>query len=1110
MAVNDVPRYELGEDGTFTIHQYHKAPPFSNFLPGIAGRWGIPMWAFYVNRGQAIACFGIKDKDHAILEFDSANLHYRRVALEGFRTFLKIKGAPSTCYEPFRMDCAKQEIRNSLSYNNAMIRISEDNSTLGIGCDVEYFTIPNEPFPALARRLTIRNARKEILEIEVLDGLPSIVPFGVNSTMLKVMPFVTEGYLSVEGLEKKTPFFSVTSVPGDESETEFVTDGHFHLGIHYHDGRPQAGFPVVDPKTVFGEGSDRVAPYAFNDNEIEHTVHQDTVCQTACSMTHGRLCIAPGDCGRIGSIFGRMRSFEELETFIPRMMSPDFLTEKAKQNTELTKSIQDVFWMRGGDCKLTKYIGQSFFDNVLRGGFPLTLEGKGKRFVQHVFSRKHGDLERDYNFFRIEPTYFSQGNGNFRDVNQNRRNDVWFNPDVSIANVRFFFNLIQPDGFNPLLCEGIRFSIADAEGFEKALEACIAPEAREMIRNRLAQPFTTGFLFETILRENVSLLCSGEELLSEILSVSSASENATHIEGYWSDHWIYSFDLLESFLAIFPDRLGEVFFEDTEYTFRDTDVQVLPRSEKYVLNRSGQVRHLQSTHVDVEKNRLISSRSRFPHVVRMQHGTGPVYKTTLLGKIVALLVNKAATVSPSGMGIEMDGGRPGWCDSVNGIPSLFAAGLPEAYQLVHVIRLLRDIVQNHSPDSFVLRVPIELHTFFRAVDRALDEFFGHNEATRDAAYWDRTSTAKEKYRAEVHFGFDGREEAISTDEILSFCDAAETRLTASFERAIEPGSGLPATYVTHQAVDYEPVTGYDHDSGEEVPKKNRKGLNCVSVKAFDPHIFAPFLEGVVYRMRIEKNPEARRRLWERTRSSDLYDNGLKMYRISAGLDRESPEQGRTGGWPKGWFEKESVFSHVEYKYLLQLLKGGLYEEFFSDLPSCLPPYLNPEVYGRSPLENVSFIVSSHHPRPLLRGRGMQPRLSGTNAEMVHIALIMSFGSKPFGRRNGRLVFAAKPVLPKWAFTAEASEEVLSPIQGTKRTVAVPENSFAALFLGQTAVVYHNPTGKNTFGEDSVHPVSYELRFFDGRQRSFGAEGVLGADAENIRNRIVDRIDIELG
>ncbi len=1109
MADTNVPRYELSEDGTFTIHQYHKAAPFSNFLPGVAGKWGIPMWAFYVNRGQAIACFGVQDKDHAILEFDSANLHHRRVALEGFRTFFKIKGMTTTCYEPFRMNCYSHGIRNRLSYNNEMVRITEDNPTLGIQSEVQYFTIPNEPFPALARRLTVWNNRKENLEIEVLDGLPAVVPFGVNSTMLKVMPFVTEGYLSVRGMEKGMPFFSVTSVPGDESETEFVTDGHFHLGIHYNDGKPQPGVPVVDPKIVFGEGGDRIDPYPFYENEFKPNAHQDKICQTACSMTYGRLYVAPGDTGRIDSLFGRVRSMDELDTHAPRMLSADWLDEKLRQNAELNQSIRDVFWVRGYDWKLTEYIRQSFFDNVLRGGFPLTLEGKEKRFIQHVFSRKHGDLERDYNFFRIEPTYFSQGNGNFRDVNQNRRNDVWFNPDVSEMNIRYFFNLMQPDGFNPLLCEGIRFSIVDEGGFEEVLKTIVARDDHDKLRTRLTRSFTTGFLFETILRENVSLLCPKEEFLSAVLSVSSSAENASHVEGYWSDHWMYSFDLLESFLSIFPDRLSEIVFTDREYTFRDTDVRVLPRSEKYVVNKNGQVRHLHSTEVDVDKTRLIASRLRCNHLVRTQHGIGPIYRSTLLAKIVTLLVNKSATISPSGMGIEMDGGRPGWCDSVNGIPSLFAAGLPEAYQLVHVIRMIRTFITNHAPEEYAVLVPVEVHTFFRGVSRALEDYFGGIETVRDLAYWDRTSATKEKYRAEVHLGFDGREKAISMDELLGFCDAVEKRLMTSFKGAVEPGSGLPATYVTHEVIDYEPITGYDHDSGEKVPKKNRDGMECVSVKSFDPHVFAPFLEGVIYRMRIEEDHNERRRLWEMTRNSPLYDATLKMYKISAGLDRESPEQGRTGGWPAGWFENESIFSHVEYKYLLQLLKSRMYEQFFTDLPFCLPPWLAPESYGRSPLENVSFIVSSVHDRPSFRGRGMQPRLSGTNAELVHIALILSFGSRPFSMRNGRLVFATEPVLPKWAFTIEAAEDVVSPMQGKKRMIALPPHSFAALFLGQTVVVYHNPTGKDTFGEDSVHPVSYELRYFDGRRKSFGSEGVIGDEALNIRNRLIDRIDIEL-
>ena len=83
-------RYNLHEDGSFVIDDYQQARVFSNFFPGIAGLYGIPMWVFYVNRGQAISSFGIESKDKAILEFQPANKAYRLTSIQGFRTFLKV------------------------------------------------------------------------------------------------------------------------------------------------------------------------------------------------------------------------------------------------------------------------------------------------------------------------------------------------------------------------------------------------------------------------------------------------------------------------------------------------------------------------------------------------------------------------------------------------------------------------------------------------------------------------------------------------------------------------------------------------------------------------------------------------------------------------------------------------------------------------------------------------------------------------------------------------------------------------------------------------------------------------------------------------------------
>src|SRR3989344_626283 len=95
--------YELTPDGRFVIKQYNDKKPFSNFLPGIAGLFGTPMWVFYVNRGQGIASFGIRNKDGAILEFFPANKAYQPVTRLGFRTFIKLKTrGKKVCYEPFK------------------------------------------------------------------------------------------------------------------------------------------------------------------------------------------------------------------------------------------------------------------------------------------------------------------------------------------------------------------------------------------------------------------------------------------------------------------------------------------------------------------------------------------------------------------------------------------------------------------------------------------------------------------------------------------------------------------------------------------------------------------------------------------------------------------------------------------------------------------------------------------------------------------------------------------------------------------------------------------------------------------------------------------------
>ena len=53
----------------------------------------------------------------------------------------------------------------------------------------------------------------------------------------------------------------------------------------------------------------------------------------------------------------------------------------------------------------------------------------------------------------------------------------------------------------------------------------------------------------------------------------------------------------------------------------------------------------------------------------------------------------------------------------------------------------------------------------------------------------------------------------------------------------------------------------------------------------------------------------------------------------------------------GWLENQSIWTHMSYKFYLQLLRGKLYDVFFSELTGGgMLPFQDPLVYGRSLME----------------------------------------------------------------------------------------------------------------------------------------------------------------
>ena len=151
------------------------------------------------------------------------------------------------------------------------------------------------------------------------------------------------------------------------------------------------------------------------------------------------------------------------------------------------------------------------------------------------------------------------------------------------------------------------------------------------------------------------------------------------------------------------------------------------------------------------------------------------------------------------------------------------------------------------------------------------------------------------------------------------------------------------------------------------------GLQKAVVKEFKTVALPYFLEGPA-RMMGNVNEETAREMYNSVKKTGLYDEKLAMYKTSASIEECSMENGRCRAFTPGWQERENVFLHMEYKYILSMIRAGICPEFYDTITRALIPFLDPNMYGRSTLENSSFIASSVNPNPDIHGRGFVARL----------------------------------------------------------------------------------------------------------------------------------------
>ena len=1024
-------------DEKFIIENYDRQPAFSSFLPGLAGVKGIPIWSFYTNRGQGINSFGIHNKGNAMMEFNPANTAYENTPVKGFRTFVRMEGQ---FFEPF---CSydKSAVRRMEIEKNAVAVIEESH---GIRITVRYFVLPHENIGALVRHVTVENLGEE-REIELLDGMPQIIVYGITNGQYKEMSNLFKSWVDIKNLECNAPLYTMRASSDDSAEVSEIEGGYYYCCAM--EGALQ---PVLyDKSVIFEQDSAMLRPVVFMEEGLAGVLEKSQCFanKVPCAFVAVKRKLGRGERLSFTAYAGYTASAELLNRKTREFSRDGYVEEKLKEARALAESFTKDVWTQSADPLFDQYIQQCYLDNFLRGGYPFIFgQGEDKKVI-HLFSRKHGDPERDYNFFSIAGEYYSQGNGNYRDVCQNRRNDVFFRPETGDFNVRQFYNLVQMDGYNPLEIRPSTFVVseADRERAEEILSSYME-SGTERLKEVIRKPFTPGQITNAIAAYGLTLRGDEEKLVEELLGVCTQQQEAGFGEGYWSDHWDYNLDLIQNYLLIYPEKKMELIFGDHSYRYYNSIGVVQPRRDTYVLSK-GKVRQYGSMAHCKEKLALPGFQEGGTNWLKDREGREVT--TTLFGKLMTLAVNKFALLDSYGLGVEMEGGKPGWNDAMNGLPGLFGSSMPETLELKRLVEFLLEVTEE-CPEDEGTELCRELRDFMQDIELVLEQ------EPDDFACWDQVAGLREKFREETKLNVSGETVFISFKELRRILETYAQKLHRAVEKALELGGGVMPTYFTFEAKEYEVIR---NDDGSE--RISPYGLPSVQVKAFELQQLPFFLEGPA-RMLAGSTPgerESAAAMCARLKDTEIYDKELKMYKTSASIEGLSMENGRVRAFTPGWLERESIFLHMEYKYFYGMLKAGLYEEFYEAIHDALIPYQDPETYGRSILENSSFLASSANPDPAVHGQGFVGRLSGSTVEMLSMWIGMFLGKGGFEVRGGKVNLRLAPVLEGRMFdeTGDAS----------------------FMLCGSCRVTYHNPARKNTYGRDGVKVVRMLVHLDEG-------------------------------
>lgn len=765
----------LGEQ-FYCIRNYDQMPPFFMSVVSSSDHW------MYISSTGGLSA-GRKNAESALFPYYTDDKITENQANTGPLTVLRItRGDRTQLWEPFSVrfeglySCQRNLYKNI--YGNVLI-FEETNFDLGLTFTHAWRFSEKYGF---IRTCWLTNDSTETCQVNLLDGLQNILPYGTTSVMQNIFSNLLNAYKRSE-LESRTGLgmFGLSSTPTDLAEPSeaLKTTVAWQIGL-------ESARYLLSTKQVDG--------FRWKGKVDLET---DVCGQRGAYLVNASFVIEPASEKEWSIISDVNQDASQVAALIhalggtPDVVQADLDQDIQNDTSDLITIVASADGLQeSGDRKSTAHHFSKVLFNVMRGGifadhynisrgdlfdfvktrnnpvgsshkeffFSLPekfdyrdliekaastnipdLERLCYEYLPLTFSRRHGDPSRPWNKFSINVKN-SDGSqkldyqGNWRDIFQNWEALAWSYPDFIEGMICKFVNATTADGYNPyrLTRNGIDWAIPEPDN-----------------------PW-----------ENI---------------------------GYWSDHQIiYLQKLLEISHRFHPKQLLALL---TRPIFSHANVPYRIKPYELIVDDPAQTITFDW---EAENQIKATSQTMGSDGKLVLDSAAQVFHITLAEKLLVLLLAKLTNFVPQG-GIWMNTQRPEWNDANNALVGKGLSVVTLGY-LRRYITFVRDLLNESSNAAFA--VTNEVYEWFVAIYATLRKHasalpVGFTDGQRRVVM-DELGQAGSDYRWRYYEqGFSGERCELTKTDLLAFLNIAQEYVEQSLKANQRPDKLFHAYNILH-------------------------------------------------------------------------------------------------------------------------------------------------------------------------------------------------------------------------------------------------------------------------------------------------------------------------